>query len=581
MKYEKLYSRFLLYGRFILVMKKYFLMAFVCLRVYPLMGQDHFVIKIGLVPDSPPTAFVDKKGNPSGFYTELFSRILDELGYSYEYTIGGYTELYEGLLDNQVDFFFPITRDAGREPLFHWLQEPASIGWGQFFMKAGYALKDIQQLQNRKVGIVEDDIPGRNYLKTLELLGIPVEPVLFSDFQRLADAVTEEKILGGVSYNTLIWDDKRVQPRTLVSPPPTGYAATSADNMRMVPIADQISQRLIELKGDPDSYYWALYERWISAERRNQCLIPLPLVSLLFLLSCTAAMIVVFTRLFRKKVIQRTRRLSDLTVTLQKKTEESSRELEEVAEKLIQSEQQALASRLVPSIAHEINTPIGVALTSLTYNQDLLKNLNKLYSVGNLGAADFKKYLKSSGESMDLCLLNLQRAIDLIRNFKNVSAQQVREEMSVVNLKEYTKDVILTVYPELKKTRLKVHTNLADRMIQTYPGALTHILINLILNSINHGFEQGEEGDIYISFLREKETCRILYSDNGKGIPPETAQDIFKPFYTTGRDKGNSGLGLSILMSVLKEKLKGSVELRTKPGRYTCFDIRFPVHRIS
>ncbi len=308
---------------------------------------------------------------------------------------------------------------------------------------------------------------------------------------------------------------------------------------------------------------------------------PLWIIHALLVLFLLLIVLILYFRIHRKRLELEKQALARKAEELETELEIMSRQLENTSEKLIHSEEQSLVSRLVTGIAHEVNTPMGVVLTSLTYNKELLSDIEKLYAVNDLGAVDFDKFLKSSGESLDICLMNVHRAIELIRNFKNISAEQIRDDMCVVNLKDHTENLILALYPELKKTRIKVHTNLADRIVQTYPGALNHIIVNLILNSLNHGFDPGEEGDIYISFLKKGGDCRILYSDNGKGILRENIHKIFDPFYTTGREKGNTGLGLSILKNVLTEKLNGRVQARTEPGRYTCFDITFPVHRIS
>ncbi len=562
-------------------MKKHIVVFITLLPLFTLNAQDDFVIQFGLVPDFPPTTFVDYNGNPTGFYIELFSRIIDELGYEYQFVVAPFREHYENLLHNHIDFFCTILRTPQREKLFYWPEEPVSTGWGQFFVKNGKILKNIQDLHNKKVGMVEDEAQGQNFLEYMKKLDIPIKPVYFTNFEELISAVVKEEVLGGVAYNTLILNEKRIQPTAIVFSPLASYATTSAGNVKMIPIVDQISARLEELKSDSQSYYWDLYDAWMATERIEQAVIPFWLIYFFLLCFIIIIMLFIFSRILKEKVQLRTQELSHLTASLEEKIEERTLDLKEASHKLIKSEKQALTSKLVAGVAHEINTPIGVALTALTYNQELLSKLNTSYKQEELDSEEFDKYLDRSSESMKICLVNLQRAIDLIQNFKNVSSDQIRDEMSVINLKEYTENIILAVYPELKKTRLKVHTNLADRMIQTYPGALTHIFINLILNTLRHGFDPGEEGHIYISFLKKENSCRILYSDTGKGIPPEIMDHIFEPFYTTNRHKGNSGLGLSILMNVLNDKLNGTIQLRSEPGRYTCFEINFPVHMIS
>jgi len=81
------------------------------------------------------------------------------------------------------------------------------------------------------------------------------------------------------------------------------------------------------------------------------------------------------------------------------------------------------------------------------------------------------------------------------------------------------------------------------------------------------------EGTISVSVEEEEEVVKIRVSDSGKGMPAETVEKIFEPFYTT-KDKG-TGLGLAIVFNIV-QKHNGHIEVESEAGRGTSFIITLP-----
>ena len=109
--------------------------------------------------------------------------------------------------------------------------------------------------------------------------------------------------------------------------------------------------------------------------------------------------------------------------------------------------------------------------------------------------------------------------------------------------------------------------------MQLHVGAINQILINLTINSLSHAFVDGEAGQISIVFHREKDRRILEVRDNGRGIPSDIRDRIFEPFFTTGRGKGYTGLGLSIIYSLVKDVLGGDIECESREGEGTTFRI--------
>ncbi|UTF49260.1 ATP-binding protein [Desulfomicrobium sp. ZS1] len=245
---------------------------------------------------------------------------------------------------------------------------------------------------------------------------------------------------------------------------------------------------------------------------------------------------------------------------------------------LVMSEKLAALGGLVAGVAHEINTPVGVALSASSTMAEKNRILNALFTKGEMKRSDLTEYLESTREGLEMSLLNLNRASDLIRSFKMVAADQVSESRRSFNVREYIGQVLLSLRPKLKKTPHRVEVECdEDLVIESYPGALSQILTNFIVNSLTHAFGEGQAGLIRIAVAKNDGTLSLTYSDDGCGIAPEVQDRIFEPFYTTARAKGSTGLGLHIVFNIVTVTLGGTVTCCSALGQGTTFQVRVPV----
>ncbi|MBT7942991.1 MAG: HAMP domain-containing histidine kinase, partial [Alphaproteobacteria bacterium] len=98
---------------------------------------------------------------------------------------------------------------------------------------------------------------------------------------------------------------------------------------------------------------------------------------------------------------------------------------------------------------------------------------------------------------------------------------------------------------------------------------------NLVMNSLIHAYDDGDEGSIRISALDNGDHITLKYFDDGKGMDTESLKKIFDPFFTTKRGSGGSGLGMNILYNLVTQTLGGTVVCDSQPGEGTTFTITF------
>ena len=173
---------------------------------------------------------------------------------------------------------------------------------------------------------------------------------------------------------------------------------------------------------------------------------------------------------------------------------------------------------------------------------------------------------------------NLLRASRLIKSFKEVAVDQTAEDEREFNLREYVEQVVMSLSPKLRTTSVRVSVDAIDQnlVLKTAPGPIAQILTNLIMNSLIHGFDENQPGEINISARQISTDLELLYSDSGKGITQENLKRIFEPFFTTKRSHGGSGLGMHLVYNIVTKKYSGKITCTSEPGRGVLFRMMFP-----
>jgi signal transduction histidine kinase len=247
-------------------------------------------------------------------------------------------------------------------------------------------------------------------------------------------------------------------------------------------------------------------------------------------------------------------------------------------DQLVQSEKMAALGGLVAGVAHEINTPIGVGVTAASFLQTKTEELQKLYHADELKRSNLEVYLSTIDEVARSILINMERAAELISSFKQVAVDQSSEEKRFFNLKDYIGEVLLSLRPKYKKTGHGIEVNCSgDLEIFSYPGAYSQIVSNLVINSLIHGFEGAEKGQMIFDISRKDKMVRFVYRDTGVGMTEEQISKVFDPFYTTKRGKGGTGLGMSIVFNLVTQTLEGTIQCNSTSGKGVEFTMKLPV----
>jgi len=266
---------------------------------------------------------------------------------------------------------------------------------------------------------------------------------------------------------------------------------------------------------------------------------------------------------------------------LKKKNEALSISLDKLksAQKhIIESEKLASLGNLVGGIAHELNTPVGIGITSASYLQERVEWGKKT----KLTQQDTAQLFDELSDGIELIYKNLNQTASLIEVFKNIAVNQKRDDDFCFNLKDYLNDLISVLSNKLKLIPSNIEFNCPqDIMITANPSSVIHILTNLMENSATHGFTDPAQGLIDLDIIVEPDgSLLIKYSDNGLGMNEEQVEKIFTPFYTTKRREGNTGLGMTVVYNTVSH-LKGELECNSTLDQGTSFTIHLPANLIT
>lgn len=275
-------------------------------------------------------------------------------------------------------------------------------------------------------------------------------------------------------------------------------------------------------------------------------------------------------------------RVEQRTIELQQAVTElnnTNAELVKMQQQLVEAAKLSQIGILVAGVAREITAPITKSLEATNALQQENLHINQAMQNNVLKRSVLENYIQES--KMNIIQLNqhLRRADELIQSFKAVAVDQSVEQRRNFILYEYLQQVMLSLRYELGQYQVKIDIK-GDQIlvVQSYPGSFSHILTNLVLNSLQHGFSSDQPQSISIDFsVLADGQLQIIYRDDGAGMPEPVLNRIFEPFFSMAGQQGGSGLGLSIVYNLVTQRLKGSIVCESQLGHGATFIITLPI----
>ncbi len=246
---------------------------------------------------------------------------------------------------------------------------------------------------------------------------------------------------------------------------------------------------------------------------------------------------------------------------------------------LIVGERMAALGGLVAGVAHEINTPIGVALTAVTHGQERVATLVERFESGQLTKSELRRISGELQEAAMLGVTNLRRAATLVASFKMVAIDQSSLELRNASIVELLRDVTRSLGPILRAAKAEVVIDgPEDVSLELAAGEFIQIVTNLLQNACVHAFDDTTASRVVtLRIALESQGLLLTCADNGRGMPAEVLARVFDPFFTTRRGSGGSGLGMHIVENLVRVRFQGTIEVASEVGRGTTWTARFPL----
>ncbi len=251
----------------------------------------------------------------------------------------------------------------------------------------------------------------------------------------------------------------------------------------------------------------------------------------------------------------------------------------EAHEALLEAEKMAALGAMVAGVSHEMATPVGIGVTAASHLADLCAEGAATLGDGRLTRSGLEQLLASMSQAAEAVQVNLERAADLIQNFKQVAVDQSSSQERDFDLREYLDEIVLSLRPRLKTTAHSLRVECPEGItMHGDPGALYRVITNLVVNSLEHGFETMIAGTITINVSTDVFGVVIDYRDDGRGMTREQRHRLYEPFFTTKRNRGGTGLGMHIVWNNVKHALGGSITCVSAPGKGARFTLVIPQH---
>ncbi|NNM52007.1 MAG: hypothetical protein HKM02_07250 [Pseudomonadales bacterium] len=282
----------------------------------------------------------------------------------------------------------------------------------------------------------------------------------------------------------------------------------------------------------------------------------------------------------RRDLENQMRRTSERLRASLRQLEETAEEREIAMLRLMESEKMATLGSLVAGMAHELNTPLGNSITLASGIQHTAGVLESYVAGEQVSRTNLQGQLHDLREAARLLERSSRHAGDMISNFKQIAVDQSSNRRRRFYLPELCRDIGATLLPQFKTSPHQLIIQIDDEIwMDSYPGALEQVVMNLIHNALLHAFDGHQEGRILLK-VRHKpgdEVARISVEDNGCGISPEHQKQIFKPFFTTRSGTGGSGLGLYVVQQLITDVLGGKLTLVSGVNTGSRFSIELPL----
>lgn len=532
-----------------------------CLGVPPARSADR-IVTVG-VYENEPKVFTSESGKPAGVFIDIIEHIAEKEDWELRYVPGTWSEGLDRLEEGKIDLMPDVAYTAEREKIYSFHKVPVLSSWYQVYAPRGSNIHSLLDLNEKRILVLERSVQQEAFERLNKGFGLHSSIIPVPDYKTMFEMVARDDADAAITnrYYGMRHAKKFGLEDTMVvfEPSDLFFAAPKSSSK---PLLDAIDRRLVELKKDTRSVYYASLKRWASEDIRFTLPAWLKILGSVF--GVVLLMSLVGSLVLNHQVNTRTRELRQVNQEMEQRIIQRTAELAEARDRAEAADR--LKSAFLATMSHELRTPLN---SIIGFSGIMLQGY-----VGPLNDEQIKQLGMVRNSANHLLAL-----INDVLDISKIEAGQLEVASERFDLRASINKVVDIIRPLAEKNGLALRMDVAPEIgeMVSDPRRVEQVLLNLLNNAIKF----TEQGEVKLTAKTIQGSIRISVADTGIGIKPEDLDILFQPFrqISTGLSRQHEGTGLGLaICRRLADLLGGEIHAESEWGKGSVFTITLPVN---
>jgi len=509
----------------------------------PVGTMERPVIVVGADHSYPPYEYVNQYGEPDGYNVELTLAIADLMGFDVEFRMSDWNSALKALYQEDVDVLQGIAYSIIRAQTILFSPPHSIVNQSIFARDDSPKISDVSMLKDKEV-IVQNASIMHEYLIN-EGIGAKIIPVAthLEAIRQLAAGKHDFALIANLPslYLTKEMGLNNIYP---ISSPVQGQRLGYGVLPKNEDLISRFTEGLAILKNTGRQQ--EIYEKWLGSLEKQ--VLPWDVIAQIVGIAATLLLlilagIVVWNSMLRKEV------------------EKRSSQILEQQQQLIQADKMASLGVLVSGVAHEINNPTGLLMLNLPLLREAwVDAIPKLeahaqehgeFKLAGLSFNRIKQELPYLLDEMDQGTIKIRNIVNDLKDFARSEPDAIKQE---VDINKVIQTAVRLVDKSIRTATDDFELRLQDQHLFIMGSAqrIEQVMINLIINACDALDSKTQSIRVSSELNLSQTHVMIKVEDQGRGIDEDLLPRLTDPFFTTKRELGGTGLGLSVSASIVQ-----------------------------
>lgn len=543
--------------------------------------KERTLVVVGGDRSYPPYEFLDKDGNPTGYNVDMTRAIARVMGFKVEIRLGAWAEMRQALYTGKIDVLEGMSYSDERTLLADFSPPHTIVHHSVFARRDGAKLQTLADLRDKEVVVLKDGIM-QEYLQSRKVGARIIPAESHADVLRLLASGKHDYAVMAKLPGLYLIRELGLSNLEAAGDPVSAQNYCFAVRKGDAALLARFSEGLAILKNTGE--YQQIYNRWLGVLEppgiswrqafKYGAIIVGPLILLM-------GGMVLWSRTLQREVASRTTELTR-EVAERRHAEE---ELRNRQQQLVQADKMAALGILVSGVAHEINNPNGLILLNMPVMMDAFRDAEPILEEHFKAHGDFdfaglrySRIREALPRLMNQMLEGSRRVKVIVEDLKDFARQQEPGMTTDVDLNETVRTALRLMTSLIEKSTDHFSVTCGDSipLIRGSAQRIEQVIVNLLMNACQ-ALPGPDRAISLATFVDPEENVVVLeVRDQGTGISPEHLPHLTDPFFTTKRESGGTGLGLSVSAGIVKEH-GGALTFTSAPGAGTTARLTLPI----